>query len=136
LLIAIPATYLTSLIIYLEKKLSIALRTKLSKYSYDLYMKNQTYYGVSNLDSRLLNADQCLTEDIKMFSETLAHVHSQISKPILDIILNLWELSRLGTNDGNGNGIPSFIGATLVIQLTSNILRWFRPSNFYFFLKT
>jgi ATP-binding cassette, subfamily D (ALD), member 2 len=71
-------------------------------------MKNQTYYGVSNLDSRLLNADQCLTEDIKMFSETLAHVHSQISKPILDIVLNLWELSRLGTNDGNGNGIPRF----------------------------
>eukprot|EP01080_Neovahlkampfia_damariscottae_P009490 gene9490-1696_t len=127
LAMAVPATYLTSVIQFLEKKLSIALRTKLSKYSYELYMTNQTYYGVSNLDSRLLNADQCLTEDVKNFCETLAHVHSQISKPVLDIILNIWELSRLGRNDGNGSGIPSFIGAAIVINLTSRLLKWVRP---------
>ena len=73
LTMALPATYLTSIIQFLEKKLSIALRTKLSRYSYELYMTNQTYYGVSNLDSRLLNADQCLTEGNFLFKILTFH---------------------------------------------------------------
>ena len=51
-------------------------------------MKNETYHRVVSLDKRLGNVDQCLTEDVRLFSETLAHVYSQISKPILDIMYN------------------------------------------------
>lgn len=46
-------------------------------------MNSETYYRVTNLDSRLQNPDQCLTEDIANFCKTLAHVHSQLSKPIV-----------------------------------------------------
>lgn len=127
MLVAVPASYLTSLIIYLEKKLSIALRTRLSNYSYDLYMKNQTYYAVSNLDNRLTNADQCLTEDIKLFCDGLAHVHSQLSKPILDIILNIWELSSLAQRDGNGNGAVSLFAGFIIVYATNFVLKLVRP---------
>lgn len=127
MLVAIPASYSTSLIIYLEKKLSIALRTRLSNYSYELYMKNQTYYAVSNLDNRLTNADQCLTEDVKLFCDGLAHVHSQLSKPILDIILNMWELSSLAQRDGNGNGAISLFVGFIIVWTTNFVLKLIRP---------
>merc|ERR1712137_502810 len=87
LLLAIPATYTNSMIRFLESKLAIAFRTKLTMHLYELYMDHDTYYRVENLDSRLANADQRLTEDVSRFCSTLAHLHSQVSKPTLDVVL-------------------------------------------------
>lgn len=47
-----------------------------NKHTYKMYMKDEAYYRVGNLDSRLANADQCLTEDVARFSEKLAHCKS------------------------------------------------------------
>lgn len=58
MMIAVPATYINSMIMYLESKLSIAFRTRLVKYVYEMYMRDETYYRVGNLDSRLSNPDQ------------------------------------------------------------------------------
>lgn len=83
LFLALPATFVNSMIKYFESKLALAFRTRLSEYAYSLYMKDEVYYKVVNLDSRLANADQCLTEDISNFSQNLAHLHSQLSKPVI-----------------------------------------------------
>ena len=61
-------------------------------HAYGLYFRNQTYYRVSNLDSRIENADHRLTDEISAFTSAVAHLYSHVSKPILDIVLVLWEL--------------------------------------------
>lgn len=64
LALALPATFVNSMIRYLEKKFSLALRTRLVTHLYDTYMDKETYYRIENLDSRIKNADQSLTKVI------------------------------------------------------------------------
>ena len=57
-------------------------------------MAEQTYYRIGNLDSRVANVDQNLTEDVSKFCGMVAHLWSHISKPLLDIgILGLGLIS-------------------------------------------
>ena len=70
-------------------------RTRLVDYAYGLYFRNQTYYRVSNLDSRIENADHRLTDEIAAFTNAVAHLYSHVSKPILDIVLVLAEIRRV-----------------------------------------
>ena len=129
LLLAIPATYTNSMIRFLESKLAIAFRTKLTMHLYDLYMDQDTYYRVENLDSRLANADQCLTEDVSRFCSTLAHLHSQVSKPLLDVILMSVQLVMLntsiqkGTSDKISTSVVPTLLAGVTVWLTARVLK-------------
>lgn len=127
LLIAIPASYVNSMIKFLESRLSIAFRSRLSEYAYYKYMNKLTYYSVTNMDGRLQNPDQCLTQDIEQFSSHLAHVHSQLSKPILDIVINTYQLMSMAVSRGHGTGLPSMAISLFVVFLTSKGLKWVRP---------
>jgi ATP-binding cassette subfamily D (ALD) protein 2 len=126
--VALPATYINSMIRFLESKLSIAFRTRLVNYAYDLYMKNQVYYSVSNLDSRLSNADQCLTEDVSRFCSFLAHLHSQISKPLLDILLITVQLYfSVRERAGGSSTIGPALLTIVVIYSTAQFLKLIQP---------
>ncbi|TMS37655.1 hypothetical protein L596_004543 [Steinernema carpocapsae] len=126
LLVAIPATFINSMIRFFESYLGLAFRTRLV--TYKQYFSDETYYKVSNLDSRLLNADQCLTEDITMFTQSVAHLYSHLTKPIFDIALITFTLISYAHKREAGDTVlvPSILGIA-VVMVTARILKALSP---------
>ncbi|KDN38098.1 putative peroxisomal half ABC transporter [Tilletiaria anomala UBC 951] len=120
--LAVPSTYTNSMIRYLQSKLSIGFRTRLTRYVHDLYMSDsRNYYKIINLDGRLDSADQFITSDVARFCDTLASLYSNVSKPTLDLLIFNYQLGKaLG-----GPGIVALFGNYL---LTGWLLRKISPA--------
>ena len=52
-----------------------------------------TYYKMNNLDNRISNPDQLLTTDVERFCSSITELYSNISKPLLDIVLYVQRLA-------------------------------------------
>ncbi|KAJ7770563.1 ABC transporter transmembrane region 2-domain-containing protein [Mycena metata] len=91
-LLAIPSTYTNSMIRHLQSKLSLRLRTRLTRYTHDLYLSSAPdlrYYRTG-----LEGVDQYITADVDSWSEALAGLYGNILKPSLDLILFTSQLSK------------------------------------------
>lgn len=94
-LLAIPASFVNSMLDFLNKRLGINFRRRLTSYFHGIYLKDMIYYQLCNLDSRIRNPDQRLTSDLEKWAQSLSMIYSNFSKPILDIILFSRKLSEL-----------------------------------------
>lgn len=119
--IAIPATYTNSMIRFLESKLALAFRTRLTHYVHDLYLNDRlTYYKLLSLDGRISHPDQLITTDIARFCNKLASFLSNLGKPTLDTIIFNYQLIR-------GVGLQGTIGMFAMYMATASLLRAWTP---------
>ena len=79
-----------------------------------------TFYALSALDDRINNADQLITVDVAKFSNSLAELYSNLAKPILDMVIYNYSLSR----SVGGEGL--FLMGVLV-QLSASMMRTLTP---------
>ena len=105
---------------YHQTKLALQYRTRLTKHVTEKYLSNMTFYALSSLDDRIKNADQLIVVDIQRFSNSLAELYSNLAKPILDIIVYYWSLSRSIGGEG-------LLLMSLLVQLSANVMRTLTP---------
>ncbi|XP_077592028.1 ATP-binding cassette sub-family D member 3a isoform X3 [Stigmatopora nigra] len=74
-------------------ELKLRFRERLTNNLYDQYLQSFTYYKMGNLDNRIANADQLLTQDVEKFCNSVVDLYSNLSKPLLDIGLYIFKLT-------------------------------------------
>lgn len=120
MIVAIPATYTNSMLTYLQGKLAIGFRSRLTGYLHARYLKNMTFYKIANLDDRIKNADQLITQDVDKFCEKVAELYSNLTKPVLDTIIYNWQVIQ-------NTGGESVFGLNVVVNLTAALIRALTP---------
>lgn len=124
--VAVPATFINSMIRYLESRIALSFRTRLVEHSYKLYFKNQSYYRVTVLDGRLDNCAQRLTDDIETVASTVSHLYGQITKPCFDILLMAIALANL-VKSRNSNLLIGPVIISGVVVVSALVLRLVSP---------
>jgi ATP-binding cassette, subfamily D (ALD), peroxisomal long-chain fatty acid import protein len=81
---------------FLQSKVAIGFRTRLTRYIHDLYLSpNLSYYKLSNLDGGVGDGfDQLLTQDLTLFCSSAASLYSSMLKPSADILLFSYQLYK------------------------------------------
>ncbi|XP_065070105.1 ATP-binding cassette sub-family D member 3-like [Rhopilema esculentum] len=91
---AMPAiSIVNQLLKYGLNELKLRFRSRLTLHLQEQYLSGFTYYKMSNLDNRISNPDQLLTQDVDKFCSSVVELYSNVSKPILDIILYVKRLT-------------------------------------------
>lgn len=116
----LPMSVVNNLLKLLISELRVQARRRLTAFFHDSYLSDQIFYKATNLDNRIQNIDQLLTQDVERFCTTLVDLYSNVSKPLLDVVLFSSRLSRsLGPK-----GPIMMIG---YFMLTSSVLRKLQP---------
>jgi ATP-binding cassette subfamily D (ALD) long-chain fatty acid import protein len=105
---------------FLQNKLAIAFRTRLTSYLHDQYLQGMTFYKVANLDDRIKNADQLITQDVSRFCYAASELYSNITKPVLDVVM--YNVQLAGSVGGE-----ALFAVNLIVQISSAILRACTP---------
>ena len=115
------ASYTNAAIKFLQSKVSIAFRTRLTRYIHDLYLHdNLNYYKVLNLDGGIgQGIDQFICNDLTLFTTSAASLYSSIGKPLVDLFVFNYQLFRsLGPLALTGLLVNYFVTATALRRLS------------------
>lgn len=91
----------------------------MTHYLNEKYLNGLVYYQITNLDSRITNPDQRLTQDIDKWATCLSSLYSNITKPLLDIALFSKKLSDLVGWEGPAVIIAWYFVSGTVIRYIS-----------------
>lgn len=91
---AMPFLSLTNnLLKYGIDELKLRFRARLTEALYKKYLTDLTYYKMNNLDNRITNADQLITQDVEKFCNSITELYSNLSKPLLDVVIYMVKLT-------------------------------------------
>uniref|UniRef100_A0A7N6BVY8 ABC transporter domain-containing protein n=1 Tax=Anabas testudineus TaxID=64144 RepID=A0A7N6BVY8_ANATE len=92
-------------------ELKLRFRERLTKSLYDRYLQGFTYYKMGNLDNRIANADQLLTQDVEKFCNSVVDLYSNLSKVLhfdsLMFLCPVYSFTLL--QQGNSRGVKVFV---------------------------
>ncbi|PCH44925.1 hypothetical protein WOLCODRAFT_139324 [Wolfiporia cocos MD-104 SS10] len=94
--LAIPSTYTNTMLRHLQSKLALRMRTRLTRYTDDLYLSSAPhlrYYRISP-EGGLDDVEQYITSDVASFCDSLSGIYGNVLKPALDVLLFTSQLSR------------------------------------------
>ena len=89
----LPVACLNNLLKFSLAEMVLCFRTRLTNHLYANYLQGYTYYQINNLDNRISNPDQVLTQDLQRFVQSVTDLYSNVSKPLLDIAIYCNKLS-------------------------------------------
>lgn len=115
------ASYTNAMIKFLQSKVSIAFRTRLTRYIHDLYLNyNLNYYRLINIDGGVgQGVDQFITQDLTHFCASAANLYSSIGKPFVDLLVFNYQLyCSLGPLGLTGLMSNYILTATLLRRLS------------------
>lgn len=124
-LIAFPASYTNSAIKYIQRKLSLNFRTKLTRYIHDMYLDRRLVFYKTSFDSEaarsiVANIDNSITNDVQVFCDAITNVFANLAKPVIDLVFfSIYLRDSLGT--------IGVIGIFLNYFLTGYVLRKYAP---------
>lgn len=116
------ASYTNATIKFLQSKVAIAFRTRLTRYIHDLYLNdNLNYYKLLNLDGGIgQGADQFICNDLTLFTASAASLYSSLGKPLVDLCVFNYQLFR-------SLGPLALTGLTANYIVTATALRRLSP---------
>ena len=114
-----PASFVNSFLDFLNKRLALRFRRRLTDFFNQTYLKDMIYYQLGNLDSRISNPDQRLCADIEKWASALSTIYSNLSKPTLDIILFSRKLAEIMGWSGPIVVILWYLLSGVVLKLVS-----------------
>lgn len=115
-LFSIPASTVNSAMDYFNKNLTLLFRNRLTEHFNNKYLSKMIYYQICNLDNRIKNPDQRLTQDIEKWSNSLSTLYSNFSKPLLDIAIFSKKLSELVGWEGPAMMVAWYLLSGILIR--------------------
>ncbi|CAM9253266.1 unnamed protein product [Pylaiella littoralis] len=115
--LCVPVAVINSMLKYFQSELALRFRQRLTEHVMSKYMKGFNFYAVSNLDDRIANADQAITQDIERFAQSVAELYSNITKPVLDMLVYVRRLSDKASGGAEGGAVDAAAPATMIAYL-------------------
>ncbi|KAF2170089.1 hypothetical protein M409DRAFT_19696 [Zasmidium cellare ATCC 36951] len=119
--VGVIGSYTNSMIKFLQAKISIAFRTRLTRYIHDLYLgSHMAYYKMHALDGGIEHgADQFVCRDLTLFCDNAANLYSSLGKPLVDLVTFNYQLYRsLGPLALSGL-LSTYIGTAILLKKLS-----------------
>lgn len=115
-LYSFPSAAVNSGLEFLNRKLGLYFRKNLTKNFQERYLDKMCFYQITNLDSRISHPDQIFSSDIELWATSVANLYSNITKPLLDIVLFIRKLSQTMGKEGPIAMVLWYIGSAIILK--------------------